>query len=389
MGIENDGAEMDQIARRDGARSTPPGRGMTVAADRPDLSQPASGAPVSQPDRMARLGVVIVNFRRPDDTIECLESLLRSPLPLAVVVVENGSGDSSDTAIADWAGGRRRPTAASADMAPLIEPPLPKPVPMQIITPAEIGTATPDAPLTLIRSPDNLGFAGGNNLGLRLLRRAPGLEAFWLLNNDTIVAPDTAERLLARMAATANIGMCGTVVRYYWQPNRVQALGGLRYSWATGTSRAIGGGTAASAPVDAAAVTAAIDFVLGASLAVSRPFLDAIGLMEEGYFLYFEELDWAVRNRRHSAPFVTAFAADATVWHKEGGSIGSSGDKAKRSPLSDYWLTRSRLTFARRFTPQLVPWYWLLSVGVAARRLWRRQPGKARAIGRALLGRQY
>lgn len=336
-----------------------------------------------------RLGVVIVNFRRPDDTIECLESLLRSPVPLAVVVVENGSGDGSDQAIADWAAGRRPVAAASEAMAAMTQPPLPKPLPIQTIAADAIATAIPDAPLTLIRSADNLGFAGGNNLGLRLLQRAAGIEVFWLLNNDTIVAPDTADRLLAHMAARPEVGMCGTVVRYYWRPDRVQAHGGLRYSRLTGTARAIGGGSAAADPVDATAVASAIDFVLGASLAVSRTFLERVGLMEHRYFLYFEELDWAARNRRLPVPMAVGYAGDAVVWHKEGGSIGSSGDHAKRSPLSDYWLTRSRLAYARRFTPALAPWYWLLSVGVAGRRLWRRQPEKARAIGRALFGREY
>lgn len=336
----------------------------------------------------ARLGVVIVNYRRAADTIECLESLLRSTIPLAVVVVDNASGDGSGDTIAAWAAGSLAPTAANPALAALTAPPLPKPLLLQRPRPGG-SAADPGAGLTLIEAPKNLGFAGGNNLGLRQLLADPGIEAFWLLNNDTVVAPDTAERLLAAMAAVSGVGMCGTTVRYYWQPDRVQALGGSRFFPLTGTSRSIGGGQAATDPVDAAAVTAAMDFVLGASLAASRRFLETIGLMEESYFLYFEELDWAARNRRHRPPFPTGFAPDALVWHKEGGSIGSSGDKARRSPLSDYWLTRSRLAYARRFAPTLRPWYWALSVGVAARRLARRQPDKARAIMRALFGREY
>jgi GT2 family glycosyltransferase len=216
------------------------------------------------------------------------------------------------------------------------------------------------------------------------------LTSFWLLNNDTVVAPDTAAALLTEMDATPGIGMCGTTVLYYWRPAIIQALNGLRYNPLRGTAAAIGGGQPADAPYDKRAVAAATDFVLGASLAVSRSFLETIGLMEESYFLYFEELDWATRNERLGTNrFTTAFADQARVWHKEGGSIGSSSVKGQRSAFSDYWLTRSRLGYVRRFSPWLLPWHWLLTIALAGRRLLRRQPDKARTVLRALLGLEY
>jgi GT2 family glycosyltransferase len=337
----------------------------------------------------ARLGVVIVNYKRADDTIECLESLLRSTVPLRVVVVDNDSGDGSATRIAAWAAGDLAPPVASEAMASLSQPPLPKPLALARSAGTAATSAPPTAALTLIEAGGNLGFAGGNNIGLRHLAQDPALEAFWLLNNDTVVAPDAAAALLTEMAAAADIGMCGTVVRYYWRPGVVQALGGSVFSRWTGNSHSIGGGQAAGAAFDKAAVIAATDFVLGASLAVSRRFLEAIGLMEESYFLYFEEIDWSARNRRHAPPFRIGFADKALVWHKEGGSIGSSGVAGKRSALSDYWLTRSRLAYVRRHDPLLLPLHALLTLGVAGRRLLRRQPDKAAAVIRALAGLQY
>lgn len=338
----------------------------------------------------ARLGVIIVNYKRADDTIECLESLLRSTIPLRVVVVDNASGDGSADRILAWAAGSLPPQVASEAMAQLSRPPLPKPEPVHRVIAAEAGKAPVDGKLTLIESPDNLGFAGGNNLGLKHLMADTALTRFWLLNNDTVVAPDAAEQLLAEMDATPDVGMCGTTVCYYWRPQVIQALNGSRYNPLIGTAASIGGGQPVVSPHDKQAVSAATDFVLGASLAVSRAFLTRVGLMEESYFLYFEELDWATRNQRLGAGrFATAFADQARVWHKEGGSIGSSGIKGQRSALSDYWMTRSRLGYVRRFSPWLLPWHWLLTIGFAVRRLLRRQPEKAWTVVKALLGLEY
>jgi GT2 family glycosyltransferase len=338
----------------------------------------------------ARLGVVIVNYKRAEDTIECLESVLRSSVPLRVVVIDNASNDGSAERIMGWAAGTVSPTVASDAMAARSQPPIPKPEPLLRLSVGAIGTDPSNGRLTLIESPDNLGFAGGNNLGLKHLLADEALTCFWLLNNDTVIAPDTAEALLAEMESTPRIGMCGTTVCYYWRPGVIQALNGLRYDRLRGTAAAIGGGQPVDMPHDKHAVAAATDFVLGASLCVSRPFLKTVGMMEESYFLYFEELDWATRNERLGADrFTTAFADRAMVWHKEGGSIGSSSVKGQRSAFSDYWLTRSRLGYVRRFSPLLLPWHWLLTIGLAGRRLLRRQPDKARTVMRALLGLQY
>ncbi len=252
---------------------------------------------------------------------------------------------------------------------------------------ADAATAVPDdAAVTVIEASDNRGFAGGNNIGIAFLLRAPGTDYVWLLNNDTVVEPEAAQALVARMDATYNIGMCGTVVRYYYRPDFVQALNGHRFSPWTGMSRGIGSGTLARTPFDPARVARETDFVLGASLAVSRRFIEAIGPMHESYFLYFEEIDWAYRN---AGRFAIAFAHGAIVYHKEGGSIGSSGAKGQRSLLSDYYLARSRLAFIRRRAPLLLPWHWLVTLTLIGRRLLRLQPKKALVIARALLGLRY
>jgi hypothetical protein len=153
------------------------------------------------------------------------------------------------------------------------------------------------APLTLIDAGGNLGFAGGNNLGLRYALRDPALAYFWCLNNDTVVERDAIRALVVRMDATHRVGMCGTVVRYYHRPGTVQALNGSRFKMLSGQSMGIGRNQPAARAMDPRRVARETDFVLGASLAVSRAFLETVGFMEESYFLYFEEMDWSVRNR--------------------------------------------------------------------------------------------
>jgi GT2 family glycosyltransferase len=345
-----------------------------------------------EPDRTPRLGVVIVNYRGADDTIECLESLLRCPLPMRVVVVENGSGDDSAERITAWAQGHAPANVADPTMAALSTPPLPKPLPFRQLGPVSIGTLAdggkPAERFSLIVSPNNLGFAGGNNLGLRHLLADPALTCFWLLNNDTVVSRDAPAALLNRMMAGERMGMCGTIVRHYWAPDRLQALGGFSFNLLTGNATALGGEAPATVTFDPQVIADATDFVLGASLAVSRDFLTDVGLMAEEYFLYFEEIDWAVRNRRLGGQrYEIGFAHGATIFHKAGRAIGSPNARARRSAFSDYWLTRARLRFIWRHYRPLWPWHWLLGWAVAARRLLRRQPANARAVIRATLGR--
>ncbi len=334
----------------------------------------------------APIGVVLVNWNRWSDTIEALESLLRSTVPLRIVVVDNASADGSLDAMIAWAQGQQAATPAAAAMAALSQPPVAKPLRWRRLGPGELAGAVSGGEdgITFVDSGANLGFAGGNNIGLRLLLTDPAIRWFWLLNNDTVVDPGAAAAINDRMAATDRVGMCGTAVRFYWRPDRWQALNGYRFNVWTGGARAIMGGAPVTTPYNPREVAQTTDFVLGASLVVSRGFLDTVGLMEERYFLYYEEIDWAFRN---DGRFATAFAHAATVYHKEGGSIGSSSVRGGRSAGADYWHTRSRLRFIALHRPVLLPWHWLFTVGIVGRRLLRRQPDKARAVLKALFGR--
>jgi GT2 family glycosyltransferase len=338
-----------------------------------------------EPDRVPRLGVVLVNYKGASDTIECLESLLRSDIPIRVAVVDNASSDGSIEAILAWARGEAAYQPPEGPLARLSSPPLEKPVPLLLLDgEAAVGQAPGEERLSLVCSDANLGFAGGNNLGIRHLLLDPAIEAVWLLNNDTVVEPAAARALLLTIRSDASQGMIGTQIRYYHSPQTVQALGGMTFNILTGGNKGIHGNRAVSARFDGRNVARTSACVLGASLTVTRAFVQTVGLMSEAYFLYFEEMDWARRNRDR---FAIGFARGAIVYHKHGGSIGSSAKAGGRSAQSEYWLLRARLLFYRRYHPMLLPLIWVQGCAQTGRRLLRRQPASAKAMTRALLFR--
>lgn len=335
----------------------------------------------------ARLGIVVVNYRQPRFTIECLESLLRLPPEVRIVVVDNGSGDDSLTVLRAWASGAEPWEAPAGPVARLTMPPVRKPV---ALVPAGPGTRIrpgASAPrLTLLESAENLGFAGGNNLGTRYLLSDPAIDIVWYVNNDAVVAPGAAQALVGTFAADPKIGMAGTTVCYHDRPDIIQARNGARFSLLSGNGQLIDNGKPARSPVDMKRVVDETGFVTGASLAISRALWDAVGEMSEAYFLYFEEIDWATRAKGR---FRFGYARAATVYHRHGGTVGSAPVRALRSPRAEYWMLRSRLRFYATHYPLLWPVQWLYGL---AQTVWQGVRGRRAKVGpmlRALAGRPF
>ncbi|MDO9073336.1 MAG: glycosyltransferase family 2 protein [Rubrivivax sp.] len=275
---------------------------------------------------------VVLNWNGWRDTLACVLSLLRAePAPGRIVVCDNGSADDSlpqlqaalRTALGDAPGaGLRCTDRVGADH-----------------------TDVRAARLWLVANGANLGYAGGNNVGLRLALRDPACSHVWILNNDTEVAPDALARALAHMAARPEIGLCGSTLVYAHDRQTVQAWGGSAYARWTGRTHHLGAqGRLADVPVDPAAVEARMACVVGAAMLVRREWIEAVGPMTEDYFLYFEEIDWAARA---AGRFRLGWAPGSTVFHKEGASIGTAAGGG--SPLSLYFLFRNRLRFSWRF----------------------------------------
>ena len=160
---------------------------------------------------------------------------------------------------------------------------------------------------------------------------------------------------MARMEQDPDLGICGSTLVYFHQRDVVQAFGGAEYSRLTGRSRHVGAFLPISrVPESPEAVEREMSYVVGAAMLVSRAFLEQIGLMREDYFLYCEELDWAIRG---AGRFRLGYAPQSVVWHKEGASIGTSANGG--SPVSVFYLFRNRVRVSARY-------FWWCLPGVLA-----------------------
>jgi GT2 family glycosyltransferase len=215
---------------------------------------------------------------------------------------------------------------------------------------------------------------------------ARGDAAFvWLLNNDTVVRPEALSALVARLRERRDAGQCGSRILAYTTPERVQYRGGAAYGRWWGRIRPIGAAEPGDAPADVASVERAMDYVAGSSLMVTREFIEAVGLMDERYFLYYEELDWATRGRR----FALAYAHDSVVYHREGRSVGARSTGEPLSELAEYHGLRNRLAYTRRFFPAALPTVYLGMVAALLNRVRRGQLRRATLLARILLGRPH
>ena len=319
---------------------------------------------------------IILNWNGWRDTIECLESIFHlTGCHLRVIVCDNASSDGSVEKIKQWARGELAAESANRELSGLISPPVPKPIPYLELSreQAEAGSPTSDVNLVLIQNGANLGFAGGNNVGLRYGLADVNCQFFWLLNNDTVVKADALSALLRYIQQRPEVGLCGSLNLSYHEPSVVQAQGGKTYRRWTARVRVPPRLTIDhldSRPEH-------MDYVNGAAMLASRQFLDKIGLMDESYFLYFEELDWAMRA---AGKFKLDYARESVIYHKDGASIGSNTDRTKRSLLSDKYLSRNRVLFTRRFLPWALPSVLAWVCLAAAYRLCRGDMERAKAM---------
>lgn len=309
----------------------------------------------TQSDNAPGVYVVLLNWNGWWDTLTCLDSLLRSDYPnLRLVVCDNGSTDGSEARIRTWAQGRHTRTG--------------KPLACRRLdrVTAESAASAPDSPMVLIQNSVNLGFAGGNNVGLRYALAQPDCDYAWLLNNDTRIETDTLYHMVQRMEAEPAAGMCGATLVDDEPPHRIQALAGARYNRWLGTIAPIGAGDPRGNTQTPAVVEAALDYVIGACMLVSRSWLETVGLLTEDYFLYYEEIDWASRGGDR---FRQVYAPDAIVYHKNGATTGGPAGSARMDGLA----LRNRLRFTARHNRRALPTVWLGMLGVMLQRIRRRQ----------------
>lgn len=280
-----------------------------------------------------KIFVILLNWNGWRDTIECLTSLLESSgVEFMTIVCDNDSTDGSLEEFRAWSR-----TALPSDATAFLTS-------AEVFEGALIG---PQARVVFVSNGCNLGFAGGNNVGVHLAMNDGGCRFIWLLNSDTVVAPDALAKVVARAESDPRIGLCGSTLIYYDRRQTVQAFGGASYNSVTGRSRHLGAfAPLENVPADPVATEDALSYVAGAATLVRREFIEQVGTMQDDYFLYFEEIDWATRGRRL---FRLGYAPLSLVYHKEGASIGTSSSGG--SALSVYYLFRNRVRFTKRFYP--------------------------------------
>lgn len=184
----------------------------------------------------------------------------------------------------------------------------------------------------------NLGFAGGNNLGIKI---ALGNFVF-LVNNDTVFTDGLVEALVSRFSQNPKIGVVSPKICYFQTPQYIQYAGFTEVSTVTGRNETIGKDQKDEGQFNEARPT---PYAHGASMMLKKEVIERVGLMPEDYFLYYEELDWCAHIQR--AGYEIWFEPKGLIYHKESASVG------KLSPLKMYYMTRNRILFMRRNTPSI------------------------------------
>ncbi len=247
---------------------------------------------------MKLVSIITVNFNQSYVTEELLRSISQTNTypAIEIIVVDNGSKENS--------------------------------VPEWIVKYPEI---------IFIRSEKNLGFAGGNNIGINAAKG----DYYFLVNNDTEFTPGLVQILVETLESNQLIGMVSPKIRYFDQPDMLQYMGFTDMDYFTARNSSIGQFEVDKGQHDN--LTGRTGYAHGAAMMVKKECVDKVGLMAENFFLYYEELDWCDRIKR--AGYEIWLQAAALIYHKESVSVG------RVSALKEYFMNRNRILFIRRNAP--------------------------------------
>lgn len=331
---------------------------------------------------MEKVYILLVNYKGHLDTIECLESCLKLNYSnFNIVVIDNSPTNYSVNYILDWARGKTN--RVNTNFEDILLPLSQKPIDIVLLEEGEISRRSfQQKKITLIKAKENNGFAAGNNIGYKFIDQLNDYKFIWFLNNDTVVRPESLRRLVNYWEKTENdkLGILGSTLVRYFNPDRIQALGGLFNKWfATSKHLADGFHISQLESIN----TAHINYIVGASMFTSKEFLDDVGPMYEGYFLYFEEIDWVKRGVKKG--WKIDVCKESIVFHKEGASIGT-GKPMDRSEFSDLLCLKNRIRFTKKFNKKYLPTVYAGFFIVIMNRIRRRQYKRVVKIFQILLG---
>jgi len=257
-----------------------------------------------------RLSIIIVNWNGKRDTIGCLESLKliqKKNIEVSILVVDNGSSDDSVEVIKRM-----------------------------------------NSEVTVLPTGKNLGFTGGNNVGIDFAL-SHDADFIWLLNNDTIVDKQVLSFL--SLFDDPSVGACGSKIYFakghefhhdrYSEGDRGRVIwyAGGQVDWENMYASHIGVDEVDHGQYDQPEET---QFITGCSFVVRSSVIQKVGMLDEQYYLYLEDLDWSLRIQR--AGWKTMYAPGSILWHINAGSSGRPGN-----PLHEYYITRNRLLIGFKY----------------------------------------
>ena len=289
-----------------------------------------------------RVSIIILNWNGWRDTIECLESLYQLEYPnYNVIVLDNGSVDDSVSNLEMYAEGKIEVKSKFVKFSMSN-----KPIPVIQHKANEtdgtesermkMGALGSNRSLILLRSGKNLGYAEGNNVGMRFALRVFDSDYILLLNNDLVVAPDFLDQMISAAKAVPTAGIFSPKIYLYDQPERIQSTWN-RVQLARGSTFLAGEGEIDQGQFDEITET---DYSPGVCFLIRRATIDSIGLFDSGFFCYWEETDYCFRARK--AGIKSIYVPKARIWHK----VSQSANKIDGFFL--YYITRNRFWFTKR-----------------------------------------
>jgi GT2 family glycosyltransferase len=251
------------------------------------------------------VAVIVLTWNQRELTIACLDSLAALDYPaecLRIIVVDNGSTDGTVQAIRE-----RFPR------------------------------------VVILENNENLGFAEGNNVGIRHALQGDA-EYIMLLNNDTVVAPSMIKELLLVAEADPRVGIVGPKMLYFDQPDVIWCAGN-QLDWRRGESIRL---QAEQPDERLEEFPKEVDFITGCAICLRRQVIEQIGLLDSRFFIYYEETDWCIRAR--AAGWRVVYVPCARLWHKVSAAMGVT------SPATDYYMNRNVLLFLAKNQRGLPRW---------------------------------
>ena len=253
--------------------------------------------------------IILVNYNGYEDTNECVRSLKKTSYPnFKIIIVDNASTNDSLTYL----------KKSSKDCR-------------------------------IIESKDNLGFAGGNNLGIEYALNN-GADYVMLLNNDTLVEPNFLDEMLNTVKGNAKVGLVGCKIMYYPKKDTIWYGGGY-INWFKFIGVHYGLKEIDNGQCDR---EKEIDFMTGCCMLIKREVFEKTGLLSDDYFMYFEDVDFCVKVK--DSGYKIWYNPKAVIYHK----VGLSGG-GEESSFSIKWGTRNRLLFMKKYKAKVSKFGCLLS----------------------------